>query len=210
MALRVVGAGCGRTGTASLKIALERLLGAPCYHMLEVFRHPEHVPLWHEAMLGREPDWNSMLADYSASVDWPAAACWQELSRAYPQALVLLSVRDPQAWWDSANETIFRAIENHPGISPEWKAMVTAMLSAHWGVDTNDRDASIARFVEHNREVQESVPPARLLVWQSGDGWAPICERLGVPVPDEPFPRVNTREEWRERNAARAAEKAGA
>jgi hypothetical protein len=209
MTLRVVGAGCGRTGTASLKLALERLLGAPCYHMMEVFRHPEHVPLWHQAMLGDEPDWNALFEGYAAAVDWPASACWPELMHAYPESLVLLSERDPEAWWESANETIFRAIEGRHDLPEDWKAMVMAMLRERWDADITDREACIARFKAHNAQVRASVPPARLLVWQSADGWAPLCERLGVAIPDEPFPRVNTREEWHARNAARGAEAGG-
>lgn len=204
MTLRVIGAGCGRTGTASLKVALEQLLGAPCYHMMEVFKHPEHVPAWHRAMLGDEPDWNALFQGYAAAVDWPVAACWPELMRAYPDALVLLSVRDPQAWWASADETIFRAIEDHPGVSEAWRAMVTAMLAERWGADTKNREACIAEFEAHNARVRATVPEERLLVWHSGEGWAPICKALGVPIPDAPFPRTNTREDWRARRAAAA------
>lgn len=207
MVLRVIGAGCGRTGTASLKVALERLLGAPCYHMLEVFQHPEHIALWRQAMGGEEPDWNRLLEGFAAAVDWPAAACWPELMQAFPDALVLLSLRDPDAWWESANETIFRAIAGGPDMPPEWKAMIDAMMSERFRADPNDRESCIRAFERHNAQVRASVPPARLLVWQSADGWNPICKALGLPVPDEAFPRVNTREEWRARKAARDAAK---
>lgn len=207
MTLRVVGAGCGRTGTASLKVALEKLLGQPCYHMLEVFQHPEHIPLWHKAMLGAEPDWGPMLQNYAAAVDWPAAACWPELMQAFPEALVLLSVRDPEAWWESANETIFRVIAHDVDMPEAWMEMVDAMIAERFRADPNDRESCIKAFERHNAQVKASVPAERLLVWQSADGWEPICKRLGVPVPDEPFPRVNTREEWRARSAARKAAK---
>src|SRR5579859_522535 len=122
MDLEVVGAGLGRTGTHSLKLALERLLGAPCYHMVEVFAHPEHVPAWHSAALDKMPAWNEVLAGYAAAVDWPASAFWAELSEAFPDALVVLSVRDPEDWWRSAHETIFTAIDQVP--SPEWRDMI--------------------------------------------------------------------------------------
>src|SRR5579862_5982463 len=107
--MRVVGAGLGRTGTHSLKIALERLLGAPCYHMVEVFAHPEHVPAWRGAALGQMPDWHALFDGYAATVDWPSAAFWPELSEAFPETLVVLSVRDAEAWWQSASQTIFPA-----------------------------------------------------------------------------------------------------
>ncbi len=203
MGLRVVGAGCGRTGTASLKMALERLLGAPCYHMIQVFEHPEHVPMWHGAMLGHEPDWNALFAGYAAAVDWPASACWPELIHAFPDALVLLSVRDPEAWWTSANETIFAGLDSNPIAPPGWKEMAHAMIEERFGADITNRESCIAAFNAHNAQVRATVPKERLLVWQSGEGWAPICEALHLEIPDEPFPRTNTREEWRARAAAR-------
>jgi hypothetical protein len=185
-------------------MALERLLGAPCYHMIEVFQHPEHVPQWHQAMLGNEPDWNVLMSGYAAAVDWPASACWPELMHAFPDALVLLSVRDPEAWWQSANETIFAGLDKNPIAPPGWLEMAHAMLENRWCANYRDRAASIAAFEKHNAQVRATVPPERLLVWQAGDGWAPICKALNLEIPDEPFPRTNTREEWRARAAARA------
>ena len=103
MSIRVVGAGLYRTGTKSLKSALERLLGQPSYHMAEVFVHPEHIPSWHGAALGRMPNWAEFLQDYSATLDAPAAYFWPEVSAAFPDALVLLSVRSAESWWESAS-----------------------------------------------------------------------------------------------------------
>src|SRR5438132_13248585 len=112
--VRIVGAGLGRTGTMSLKIALERLLGAPCYHMIEVFEHPEHVPVWHAAVRGEPVDWDALFAGYVAAVDWPVAAFWREISAANPDAVVLLSVRDAAAWWQSADQTNREASRREP------------------------------------------------------------------------------------------------
>lgn len=196
MGLQVVGSGFGRTGTHSLKIALEKLLGAPCYHMVEVFRHPEHVPAWHRAANGDMPDWNDLLDGYASAVDWPSAAYWRELAEAYPDALILHSTRDPESWWASASHTIFQGIPNMEKESPEWFAMVKAMLDGSFTSDLSDKDACIAAFERHNRSVLETAPKDRLIVWQAGEGWEPICVALGVPVPDEPFPRTNTKEEF--------------
>jgi hypothetical protein len=204
MGLRVIGAGCGRTGTASLKMALERLLGAPCYHMIEVFQQPGHVPEWHKAMLGEVVDWHALFSGYAAAVDWPAGACWPELMAAFPDALVLLSVRDPDAWWGSANETIFAGLANNPMAPPGWLDMVHDMIGKRFSADIASRESCISAYNAHNARVRETVPKERLLVWQAGDGWAPICKALQLDVPDEPFPRTNTREEWRARVAARA------
>ncbi|HTT83372.1 MAG TPA: sulfotransferase [Rhizomicrobium sp.] len=204
MSLRVVGAGVGRTGTASLKMALERLLDAPCYHMIEVFQHPEHVPEWHKAMLGQDVDWNRLFAGFVAAVDWPAGACWPELMRAYPDAPVLLSIRNPEAWWTSANETIFTHLNDNPMAPPGWLDMVHDMIRNRFGTEVIDRETCIAAFNAHNARVRAEVPKERLLVWEAADGWAPICAALHVAIPDEPFPRTNTTEEWRARSAARA------
>lgn len=194
MSLRVVGAGLGRTGTVSLKLALEKILGARCYHMMEVFTHPEHVPMWHAAALGTMPDWNQLFRGYVAAVDWPAAAFWREIRAAFPDAIVLLSVRDPQSWWQSAHETIFQT--SRASEDTKWRGMVDAMFSQRFTPALDDRDACIAAFERHNAQVRDEVPADRLVEWQTADGWAPLCKALGAPIPAEPFPRANTREEF--------------
>ena len=202
MSLRVVGAGVGRTGTLSLKQALERLLGAPCYHMAEVFSHPDHVAMWHQAALGDPPDWDRLFDGFVAAVDWPASAYWRELSAAYPDALVLLSTRkDAASWYRSASDTIFEHLAGDapPGMEA-WGAMVQAMFARHFGeMSLDDAEAVMAAYERHNAEVRAEVPAERLLDWQPGDGWEPICAALDLPVPDEPFPHVNTTEEFKAR-----------
>jgi hypothetical protein len=207
MALRVVGAGFGRTGTNSLKFALEKLLGQPCYHMIEVFGRPEHVRVWHDAALGKPVDWDTLFKGYAAAVDWPASAYWPELMKKYPDALVLLSVRDPDSWWQSASETILRD-HDHPMITAEWKAMINAMFAKYGSRGSFERKTMVDALEENTARAMREVPPQRLLVWNAREGWEPICKALKLPVPDEPFPKVNTREEWRAREAAMAAAKA--
>lgn len=194
MALRIVGAGLGRTGTLSLKVALEKLLGAPCYHMAEVFAHPEHVPLWHAAARGEAIDWKALFAGYAAAVDWPAAAFWPEIAAAFPDAPVLLSVRDADGWWKSANRTIFATSDAAAGTP--WFDMMNALMAARFTPDPQDRDAAIAAFESHNARVRRSVPATRLVEWRAADGWEPLCRALGAPIPDEPFPHTNTTEQF--------------
>ena len=211
MPLKVVGAGLGRTGTHSLKIALQMLLGAPCYHMVEVFQHPEHVPTWHAAARGEAVDWEGLMTGYAAAVDWPASAFWPELSAAFPDALILLSVRDPEAWWQSTQNTIFSAIDRQ--VEPErqaWHDMVTAMFEARFTTDLKCREACLPAFERHNADVISRAPADRLLVWQASDGWAPLCAALDLPIPDDPFPLTNTTEEFRARHASEAPEPAPA
>jgi hypothetical protein len=197
MPLKVVGAGLGRTGTHSVKLALERLLGEPCYHMIEVFGHPDHVPMWHQAVRGEMPDWDELFAGYGAAVDWPAAAFWKEQSEAYPDALILLSTRDSAGWWRSCDNTIFEVFRTADEKMPsEWTAMVKDLFRTFAG-DAVDEQSAIAAYERHNADVRATAPPERLLEWHPGDGWAPLCEALGVAVPDEPFPHVNSTAEFR-------------
>ncbi|HWC33412.1 MAG TPA: sulfotransferase [Mycobacteriales bacterium] len=198
MALQVVGAGLGRTGTNSLKLALEKLLGEPCYHMLEVFQRPEHVDKWASAYDGTPPDWEQLYAGFGATVDWPSGPFWAPIAEAYPDALILLSVRDADAWWKSASSTIFQAMAKAIDADPEgpWTQMASRML-ASFTPNWRDEAAAKEAFLAHYDQVRRTAPPDRLLEWQPSDGWGPICERLGLPVPDEPFPHVNTTEDFR-------------
>jgi hypothetical protein len=201
MTLKVVGAGLGRTGTHSLKLALEQLLGGPCYHMLEVFGRPDDIPVWRAAVNGDMPDWNSFLSDYRATVDWPACAFWREISAANPDAVVLLSSRDTDGWWTSANNTIFQIV--HREFPPEdlygraQMDMALDMLTKTFTPKWQDESESKRAYEAHNADVRASVPADRLIDYRPGDGWEPICEKLGLPVPAEPFPHVNTTDEFR-------------
>ena len=199
MALKVVGAGLGRTGTHSLKLGLEQLLGGPCYHMIELFPRPQHLPLWHRAINGQEIDWDELFRGFVATVDWPGAAVWKELHRAYPDAFVLLSVREtPEAWWESFSSTILEVMQRDP--TPEmadWFAMATDMIGRRFSPTYADRDSALAAYAAHNQAVRDAVPAARLIEWQPADGWGPICSGLGMPVPEPPFPHVNTTDEFR-------------
>jgi hypothetical protein len=200
--LRVVGAGLGRTGTLSLKVALERLLGAPCYHMAEVFAHPEHAPIWTAAARGEPVDWRGLFRGYVAAVDWPVASFWPEVSAAFPEAIILHSVRDPAGWWKSASGTIFPASRQAVG---EWRTMVDEMFARRFTSALDDEAACVAAFERHNADVRARAPKNRLVEWRATDGWEPLCAALGVAVPGEPFPRTNTSEEFAARVAAAAA-----
>jgi len=200
--LRVVGAGLPRTATHSQKKALELLLGGRCYHMVEVFEHLEDVPTWSAAARGDEVDWSSFPPDCVAAVDWPASAFWRELAAANPDALILLSTRQSAAkWWESADETIFPVLRK-PVEEPkheEWHQMVHERAAREISDDWDDAERAQAFYERHNDAVRLEAPGERLLEWRAEEGWEPLCQALGLPVPDEPFPRVNTREEWRAR-----------
>ena len=199
MDLQVVGAGLGRTGTHSLKVALERLLGGRCHHMYEVFMDYERqLPLWQRAVNG-EPfeEWAPVALDgFVASVDWPSARWYPELADANPSALVLLSHRgDADTWWRSADKTIFHGMRE-AGDPDDFRRMARPLIEDHIGSYTDEATAK-AGYERHNAAVRERIPADRLLEWVPGDGWEPICARLGVPVPDEPFPLTNTTAEFR-------------
>jgi hypothetical protein len=199
MSLTVVGAGLGRTGTHSLKIALEQLLGAPCYHMAEVFQHPEHIPDWTDAANGRPVDWQALLNGYAAAVDWPASAHWKSLAQANPDAVILLSMRDPESWWTSASNTIFPAMDRLGSEHSEWRRMIDATFASNFAADKSNKQAMIDAFNRHNDDVLKNAPADRLLVWSPQEGWAPICNKLNLPAPSEPFPMTNSTEEFQSR-----------
>jgi hypothetical protein len=195
--LKVVGAGLGRTGTHSLKLALEQLLGGPCYHMMEVFGRPDDIPRWQAAVDGKPGPWDDIMGSYVAAVDWPAAAFWEPLSAAYPDAIIVLSTRSSaDAWYESASNTIFAAMNRMTTENPEWSHMVDGMLAA-FTPDVRDATASKAAYERHNAHVRATAPADRLVDWQPGEGWEPICAALKLPVPDAPFPHVNTTDEFR-------------
>jgi hypothetical protein len=199
--VRVVGAGLGRTGTNSLKLALERLLGGPCYHMVELFERPADVPVWHGAFRGHSPDWSSFPAGYDATVDWPACAFWAELAAAHPGALVLLSVRQSaETWWRSFEATILAGLSRPvPDDRPDWavRREMTLDMMAAFTPKWRERDTAMAAYAAHNAAVRAAIPASRLLEWRPGDGWEPLCAGLGLAIPDEPFPNVNSTEEFR-------------
>ena len=201
--MRVVGAGLGRTGTHSLKLALEQLLGQPCYHMAEVFEHLDHIPTWNAAYRGEPVDWHNVLGDYAAIVDWPGAGVWQQLADAYPDAVILLSTRrDARTWLTSARATIMdnspaNKMEDDPRI-PGFAAMGRDMFAAFdplWRDDT----AAMAAYDRHNERIRREAPRGRLVEWQPGDGWGPLCAALGESTPEQDFPHSNTTEEFRAR-----------
>ena len=194
MALQVIGAGLGRTGTTSLKLALEQLLGGPCYHMAEVQERTADADAWGHAYQGHLPPWESFFEGYRATVDWPAAPFWAEISSAFPQGLILLSVRDPDAWWQSASSTIFPALATYfaPNAPDDgWTRMGRGMMTAfspRWQDETSAKSAYLA----HNEHVRTTAPKDRLLEWRPEEGWEPICSALHLDVPDQPFPHTNT------------------
>jgi len=213
MTVKVVGAGFGRTGTLSLKYALEMLGFTKCYHMMEVHQTPEHVAIWRQAARGEPVDWSQVFAGYQASVDWPSCNFWREQLQAFPDAKVLLSKRDPEKWYESVMNTIWKA-SNDRRNSDDSRAQAGSAMAFEviWdGVFAgrmDDKDHVIGIYNAHNRRVIDEVPADKLLVFEARQGWAPICEFLDCPVPTEDYPRVNTTEGFTERWQKIAAEAA--
>jgi hypothetical protein len=211
--VKVIGAGFARTGTASLTQALEDLGFDPCYHMFEVITRPDRVRQW-LAVANGKPDWDAIFAGYESAADWPVAAYWRELAEHYPDAKIILTVRDPQRWYDSAASTIFRfrlGAERYPSkliskvmtaTNPDFADFTRMTDAIVWNgvLDGRfaDRSYALAVFEGHLAEVQKHIPADRLLVYDVADGWEPLCAFLGVPVPeDTPFPHVNDTEAFR-------------
>lgn len=200
MTLQVIGAGLGRTGTMTLKTALEMLGFAPCHHMIEVFANmQQQAPFWLRAAKGEAVDWEELFTKYNASVDWPSAHFYAQLADRYLDAKVILTRRDPQRWYESMAETILKAMAaSVGGPAPDDHPMKFAdiiIAEKTFGRDFS-RDNVVAAFERHNAEVQRVIPADRLLVFEATQGWAPLCAFLGVATPDAPFPRTNSREEF--------------
>jgi len=195
MALEVIGAGLGRTATFSLKFALEHLGFGPCYHMSEVFAGARrNVPLWLDVVRGK-PDWNAVFAGFRSTTDYPACTYWRELTAFYPDAKVILTVRDADSWFDSVSETIFSPKMQGSLVGSPVGAMMQGVIFDAFGGRVNDRVFMTDWFMRRNQAVIDSLPSDRLLVFSPKEGWKPLCAFLGVPVPDAPFPRVNSRDE---------------
>jgi hypothetical protein len=195
MTLKVIGAGLGRTGTASLKVALEQLLGGRCYHMSECFGNPANPPLWLAAANGR-PDWETIFKGYVATVDYPGGGFWRELADHYPEAKVLLSVRDADKWFESTRDTILgEDIRQIAAMTPD-KAFFDECVFRDFVGHFGERAYITDYFRRHNEAVIAAIPKERLLVYEMGQGWEPLCDFLGVPVPNTPFPHVNTRADF--------------
>jgi hypothetical protein len=206
--LRVIGAGMGRTGTASLKRALEHLGLGRCHHMEEVIKNPREVPTWQAAARGEHIDWASFMRPYGAACDFPSALYYRELMEAFPDAKVVLTVRDPDAWYESMRQTIIPSMTRFPArivtphlpyVSGPIRVMKPTRLREDIVERFEDREHIKRRFVEWNEEVKRTVPSDRLLVFEVKEGWKPLCDLLDVPVPDVPFPRVNDTAEFRRR-----------
>ncbi len=198
MALQVVGAGVGRTGTHSLKIALEHLLGGTCHHMIECFGRPDQIEGFTAAFNGEPVDWSGLLGDFTAMVDFPGSLFWREIAAANPDAPVLLSTRDSEGWYISASNTIFQSFDHAPPEMQPWMLAVRKGLHERFSDDFENKGAMIAAYEAHNAAVRAEVPADRLIDWTPSDGWGPICAGLGLPVPDESFPVTNTTKEFRE------------
>ncbi len=201
MALEIIGAGFGRTGTNSLKLALEHLGFGPCHHMFEIRDNPELLPDWAAVARGAAPDWDRMFEGYRSQVDWPGAKYWRELAAYYPDAKVILTVRDPDAWFDSVQATIAPLIAGRgthpvPHLNAICDMAYDTLVKPTFDDRLTDRAHATQVFRDHIAEVQATIPADRLLTFDLGDGWAPLCAFLGVDVPDIGFPKTNSSKEF--------------
>jgi len=195
MPLKVIGAGLGRTATFSVKFALEHLGLGPCYHMSEVFAGArKNIPLWLDVVNGK-PDWDTIFDGYQSTTDYPACSYWRELADYYPDAKVVLTVRDAASWFDSVSETIFSEQMQGSLAGSPVEVMMKGVVFDAFGDRVKDRLFMTDWFERRNQKVIDALPPERLLVYSPKEGWEPLCSFLGVPVPNQPFPRINSREE---------------
>jgi hypothetical protein len=199
--MQVIGAGFGRTGTMSLKGALEQLGFGPSFHMIDVARQPELLPGWQAAVDGKDVDWTQLLDGWGSTVDWPACTFWEQIWQQFPDAKVLLSVRDPEAWYASCQKSIHASAQaavkgelegGSVDVSPEAMKMINGLIwNGTFEGRFDDKAFAIDVFNRHNEDVKRKVPAGKLLVYEIGEGWEPLCEFLEVPVPEAPMPHLN-------------------
>jgi hypothetical protein len=212
--MRLIGAGLPRTATLSQKIAIEMLGFGPCYHMVDVLGDLRRAESWRAALEGGG-SWDDIFDGYEATVDWPGSFFFEELAARYPEAKVLLSVRDPMKWASSMNETICGVLYNESlmhdlssaraRVDEPWASYID-LMETMWEksglIPDGERtsESALAEGMErYNEEVKRTVPADRLLVWSVEEGWEPLCEFLSVPAPAAPFPHVNDHEMFVER-----------
>ncbi len=212
MSLKIIGTGQGRTGTTSLKLALEQLGFGKCYHMFELLEAPEQITYFEKAEKGEPVDWETLFTGYLSAVDYPVAKYYKELIKVYPDAKVIHTTREPESWYKSAISTIFWA--SKPSLGRMLKILIRAPFSSKirsrlpvlkfngnlvgtvYGKDLNNKAAVIEKFNAFNSDVLNTVPKDRLLIYDVKQGWGPLCSFLGVPVPSEPFPKSNSTEDF--------------
>lgn len=205
MTLKIIGSGFGRTGTKSVKDALEKLGFAPCHHMYEVVDNPPQVKFWQDVAAGRSVDWNEVFKGYHSQVDWPGAHVWRELSEAFPDAKVLHTRRPESSWVKSFSRTIGKFMHTYSQMElpPHIKDMLDA-TSHMIGTETfktgfEDPEGLLAAYRQRTEDVQAAIAPERLLIFDVAEGWEPLCAFLDVPVPEVPFPHENLRADFWER-----------
>jgi len=201
MTLSVINAGFGRTGTMSIKMALEELGIGPCHHMESVFNDPSQLPFWQKATNGEYINWDDVFNGYKSAVDWPSAHYWKELAEFYPDSKVLLSIRSPERWWESYSSTIKKLLERIDEIPEEYPRSVVKMANkiiteqTFDGV-TSNKEHVLAAFEKRINDVKQVIPDHRLLIFDVTEGWPPLCKFLGVPIPESVFPHSNTQVEF--------------
>ncbi|MDJ0910474.1 MAG: sulfotransferase [Woeseiaceae bacterium] len=201
MALAVFGAGFGRTGTTSIKLALEQLGLGPCHHMSDVFKNEDQLSTWRDAADGKPVDWSAAFAGWRSAMDWPSTHYWRELASAWPDAKVILTVRPEARWVTSFSLTIRRLIEGRASVSnPYWRdvlAMAQKMIAEQtFDNRMHDEDVLYRKYRERADQVVGEIPAERLLVYDVADGWEPLCDFLGVDTPETDFPRTNNVQEF--------------
>jgi len=204
--MKVIGAGWGRTGTTSTLGALEELGFGPCYTFFTIMStKQEHIVPWLDIYAGQPADWRDLFAGFNSVVDWPACDFYQELLGLWPEAKIILNVRDPEAWYESMKNTIFAAFQSMnkagrgPDVNPLARLIQTMIFQRAFHGRFEDKQYIIDLFEQNTAQVKASLPPEKLLVFDVKEGWEPLCRFLDVAVPDKPFPRLNDTAAFRER-----------
>ena len=197
MSLKVIGTGFGRTGTDSMREALNILGFGPTHHMFEVHDNPHQSKIWRALVEGAAPDWDQFFDGYHACVDWPSAHYWRELIDYYPDAKVILTQRPAEDWWRSLEKTILE-FANAPD-DPDMFFTQKLVGDIVFGGRPVTRDHAISIYNAHIQDVKNTVPEHRLLIYNLGDGWEPLCRHLEVEIPSQDYPNRNAQKAFSDR-----------
>jgi hypothetical protein len=212
MGLKVIGTGQARTGTTTLKLALEHLGFGKCYHMYELMNHPDHLIYFEKAERGEIVNWDQLFTDYYSACDYPIVGFYKQILEKYDDAKVIHTTRDAESWFKSMTDTVFWAIKPSPGrmfnmmirlpFSSTLRKRLNIlkfnerMVSKFFGEDFKNKEEVIRNFNEYDKQVFNTIPKEKILVYDVKNGWEPLCKFLKVPVPSIPFPKSNTKDEF--------------
>jgi len=215
MAIKIIGAGFPRTGTMTLKTALEILGFNKTYHYKDLIADSKKLRFWLELENTGQTDFDALFKGFEATVDFPGYPYYKILLKKYPDAKVILTKRDFEKWYESTYKTIWKSArkpiidrlklfirklfnKNLRAIFKCIKFMRRVYLKDQFNNNFSSKAHAKNIFFKHIEEVITYVPKKQLLVYDVSEGWEPLCHFLEIPIPNQAFPHLNKKEHFHE------------